>query len=109
MRLRSIRIDDHCGTVTPVVSLPQVSVIVLRVEAAANRLADRRKRREPDARAGASDDQHLVVMPEHVLLLGEQVRHRVAGGHIRQEPERVLQVGQQANVGVRERWPACRA
>ena len=29
LRLRSIRIDDHCGTVTPVVSLPHESVIVL--------------------------------------------------------------------------------
>src|SRR3954453_6620890 len=28
-RLRSIRMDDHCGTVTPVVSLPHDSVIVL--------------------------------------------------------------------------------
>lgn len=27
--LRNIRIDDHCGTVTPVVSLPHESVIVL--------------------------------------------------------------------------------
>jgi len=27
--LRSIRIDDHCGTVTPVVSLPHESVMVL--------------------------------------------------------------------------------
>src|SRR5882757_5939866 len=28
-RLRSIRMDDHCRTVTPVVSLPHESVIVL--------------------------------------------------------------------------------
>src|SRR6516162_1619606 len=28
-RLRSIRMDDHCGTVTPVVSFPHESVMVL--------------------------------------------------------------------------------
>ena len=37
------------------------------------------------------------------MLLGEQVRHRMTRGDVRQEPERVLKVGQQANVGVRER------
>src|ERR1700678_3930683 len=28
LRFRSIRIEDHCGTVTPVVSLPHESVMV---------------------------------------------------------------------------------
>ena len=33
----------------------------------------------------------------------QQLRHRVAGRDVRKEPERVLQVGQQAHVRVRER------
>ena len=48
---------------------------------------------------------HLVVVPEGVVLLGQQVRHRVTGRDVGQEPERVLQVRQQAHVRIRERRP----
>ena len=37
-------------------------------------------------------DDDLVLVPEGVVLLGEQVRHRVTGRDIRQKPERVLHV-----------------
>ncbi len=39
------------------------------------------------------------------MLLGQQVRHRVAGRDVGQEPERVLQVGQQAHIRIRKRRP----
>ena len=87
MRLRSIRIDDHCGTVTPVVSLPHESVMVFGLETAPDGLAHGRQRLQTDARRGASGDDRLVIVPEGVVLLGQQVRHRVTGGDIWEEPE----------------------
>ena len=42
-------------------------------------------------------------MEEHVLLLGQQVGHGMVGRHGPQEPERMVQVGQQTHVGVGER------
>jgi hypothetical protein len=55
--------------------------------------------------APARDDEDLVVVPEHVLLLREQVRHCLAGSNVGQEPERVLEVRQEPDIGVRE-WRA---
>src|SRR5205823_4256778 len=40
--------------------------------------------------------------------LGEQIRHRVTGGDVGEEPERVLQVGQQADIRIWKRWPRAR-
>jgi hypothetical protein len=39
---------------------------------------------------------------EDVLLLGQRIWHRVTGGYGRQEPKRVVEVRQQAYVGVGE-------
>ena len=46
-----------------------------------------------------------VIMPEDIVLLRQQVRHRMTGRDIGQEPEGVLQVRQQAHVRVREWRP----
>ena len=35
----------------------------------------------------ACDGEHVVVMPEGVVLLGQQVRHRMTGGDVWQKPE----------------------
>ena len=59
---------------------------------------------KPYAGAGSSDSQHLVVVKEDVLLLSEQIRHRVARRHRWKEPERVVEVWQKSYVGVREWW-----
>ena len=96
-------IDDHCGTVTPVGELAARKRDGLGLEAASDRLSDRRKRIQPDPSRSTGDGQHLVVVPEGVLLLREQVRHRMTGGDTREEPERVLQVRQKPDVGVRKR------
>ena len=37
------------------------------------------------------------------MLLGKQVRHRMTSGDVGQEPERVLQVRQEPDIGVRKR------
>jgi hypothetical protein len=55
------------------------------------------QRLKSNSRGGASGDDHLVVVPEGIVLLGQQVRHRVAGRDVGEEPERVLQVGQQGH------------
>ena len=77
----------------------------LGVEAAPDGLAHGRQRIQPDARRRTGGDDRLVVVPEGVVLLGQQVRHRVAGRDVGQEPERVLQVGQQADIRIRKRRP----
>jgi hypothetical protein len=51
--------DDHCGTVTPVVSLPQLSVMVLLSKPLPMALAHRRQRIQPDARRCTRGDDHL--------------------------------------------------
>ena len=71
--------------------------------AIADRRPHRRESIQPDARASARDNQYLIVVPEHVLLLRKQVRHRFASSNVGQEPERVLQVRQEPDIGVRER------
>ena len=89
-------------TITPVVSLPHESVIVFvskPLPIAGRTGGKQRARRRPSAR----DREHLVVVPEGVVLLGEKVRHRMTRSDIRKKPERVLKVRQQSNVGVRER------
>ena len=73
--------------------------------AVADRRPHWRESIQPDARAGTRDDEDLVVVPEHVLLLREQVRHCLAGSNVGQEPERVLKVRQESDIGVRE-WRA---
>ena len=42
------------------------------------------------------------------MLLCEQVCHSVAGGNVWEEPERVLQVGQQTHIRIRKRRPRTR-
>ena len=49
----------------------------LRVVPVADRFAHGGQRGQPDPGAGASDSEHLVVVEEDVLLLSQQVRHRV--------------------------------
>src|SRR4051812_5811748 len=60
----------------------------------------------PCRRSGSDDD--VVPVPEGVVLLSQQVRHRLTGRDVRQKPERVLQVRQQARVRIRERRPRAR-
>ena len=40
-------------------------------------------------------------MIERILLLHQQIFHRIAGSHIGQKPERMLQHIQQTNIGIR--------
>ena len=79
--------------------------MVLVVEAAADGLAHRRQRIQPDPCRRTGGDDDLVLVPEGVVLFGQQVRHRVARRDVGQKPERVLEVGQQAHVRIRERRP----
>ena len=89
----------------PVVSLPHDSVIVLLSSPLPMALTHGRQRIQPDARRGTGSDNHRVVVPEDVVLLRQQVRHRVTGRNVGHKPERVLQVGQQAHVRIGKRWP----
>jgi hypothetical protein len=95
--------DDHCGTVTPVVSLPHDSVIVLVSKPLPMAWRTGGSASKSDARASGGSNDWIVVMPENVLLFCQQVRHRVTRRDVGQKPERVLEIRQQGDVRIWER------
>ena len=97
--------DDHCGTVMPVVSLPHDSVMVFVSKPLPIALRTGGKGVQPDACRGSRRHDHIVVVPEHIVFFGQKIRHRVTGRDVRQKPERVLEIGQQARVRVWKRRP----
>ncbi len=47
---------------------------------------------------------NVVTVPENVVPLGEQVRHRPTCRDVGEKPERVLQVGEQPRIRIGEWW-----
>jgi hypothetical protein len=67
----SMKMPHQGFTVTPVVSLPQVSVMVLRLQRVLHRLAHFVERSLADARLGPRAYVDGVVVEEHVLRLAQ--------------------------------------
>ena len=79
--------DDHCGTVTPVVSLPHDSVMVLVSKPLPMAFRTGGNASSPMPADAPAATMHLILVPKDVVFLGKQVRHRVAGRHVGQKPE----------------------
>ena len=75
-------LDRHPGRQLPARQSDRLCVVPIF-----DRLAYRRQRIQSDASVGAGDGEHCVVVPVHVLSLGQQVLHGLAGRNCGQEPE----------------------
>src|ERR1700677_1002883 len=75
----------------------------LRVVPVADSFARRWQGGQTHAGTRTRHREDLVAVEERVLLLGDEIGHGVTGGYRRQEPEGMIQVRQQAHIGVRER------